>query len=343
MLLDFTFRDVPEKQRKEDEEPKFKKFTKEEKDELKFVRLENLIQRRPFLLSNVVLRQNPNNVYEWLNRVKLCEDDTYLTIKTFTEAIQTVDPQKSTGKASKVWVRFAEFYEQYDELQNANLIYHKASQLQYKSIEEVAFIFCNWAEMHIRSNNIESALEIMKYACNKPKSKLKNKDERSGSLVFNIRAWSLFLDLLENCGAFEETKSAYESVLDLKIATPETVLNFTRFLQANNFFEESFKVYERAIQMFKWPHVYDIWINYLSKVIQRLAGSKVERVRHLFNQLLKDCPKDKSRLFLFMFADFEENFGLLSHAMAIYDRATKEVDQGDELLQVFNLYIAKAT
>ena len=49
---------MPEKQRPDDEEKanKFKKFTKEEKDELKFVRLENLIQRRPFLLSNVVLR-----------------------------------------------------------------------------------------------------------------------------------------------------------------------------------------------------------------------------------------------------------------------------------------------
>ena len=56
MLLDFTFREVPEKQSKEGEEPKFKKFSKEEKEELKFVRLENLIQRRPFLLSNVVLR-----------------------------------------------------------------------------------------------------------------------------------------------------------------------------------------------------------------------------------------------------------------------------------------------
>ena len=44
-----------------------------------------------------------------------------------------------------------------------------------------------------------------------------------------------------------------------------------------------------------------------------------------------------------MFADYEENFGLLSHAMSIYDRATKEVDQGPELLHVFNLYIAKAT
>ena len=78
---------------------------KQKDDELRFFRLENLIQRRPFLLSNVVLRQNPNNVYEWLNRVKLCESlietgseqdgsnaGTYLTIKTFTEAISSVDP-----------------------------------------------------------------------------------------------------------------------------------------------------------------------------------------------------------------------------------------------------------
>ena len=59
--------------------------------------------------------------------------------------------------------------------------------------------------------------------------------------------------------------------------------------------------------------------------------------------MLKDCPKDKLKLFLLMYADFEENFGLISHAMAIYDRATKEIDQGEELLQIFDLYIAKAT
>ena len=112
------------------------------------------------------------------------------------------------------------------------MIYHKATQLRYKSIEEIAFLYCSWAEMHIRSNNFSSALDIMKYACNKPKSKLKGgSQEKSGSLVFNIRAWSLYLDLLENDPtAFEETKSAYERVLDLKIATPETILNFTNFL-----------------------------------------------------------------------------------------------------------------
>ena len=44
MLLDFTFRDVPEKKAEQSEtDGKFKQFTKEEKDELRFVRLENLI------------------------------------------------------------------------------------------------------------------------------------------------------------------------------------------------------------------------------------------------------------------------------------------------------------
>jgi hypothetical protein len=33
-------------------------LTKEDKENMKFFRLENLIERRPFLLSNVVLRQN---------------------------------------------------------------------------------------------------------------------------------------------------------------------------------------------------------------------------------------------------------------------------------------------
>ena len=115
MLLDFTYRDI-EREESEDESARRVKLTKDEKQGLRFYRLENLIQRRPFLLSNVVLRQNPNNVYEWLNRIKLCEEDTYLAIKTFTEAIQTIDPQKAFGKASKVWVKFAQFYEEYDEL-----------------------------------------------------------------------------------------------------------------------------------------------------------------------------------------------------------------------------------
>jgi pre-mRNA-splicing factor SYF1 len=111
-LIEYTFKDIKDKEMNENEEnnkdeneEKFG-FKKSDEIDLRFFRLENLIQRRPFLLSNTVLRQNPNNVYEWLNRIKLCEDDPYMAIKTYTEAITSVDPSEAFGKPSKIWINF---------------------------------------------------------------------------------------------------------------------------------------------------------------------------------------------------------------------------------------------
>jgi pre-mRNA-splicing factor SYF1 len=118
--------------------------------------------------------------------------------------------------------------------------------------------------------------------------------------------------------------------MQLKIATPGTVLNFADFLQRHRFFEESFRVYERAVLLFDWPRVYEIWLIYISKMVEKHAGSKLERIRHLFEQVLKGCPVEQSKLFLYMYADFEENFGLLSHAMEIYERAVAIMNQGPE-------------
>ena len=75
---------------------------------------------------------------------------------------------------------------------------------------------------------------------------------------------------------------AYERVMNLKIATPGTISNFADFLQRNKFFKESFRVYERAVLLFDWPRVYEIWIIYLTKIIEKFAGTKVERIRHFF-------------------------------------------------------------
>ena len=40
-----------------------------------FSRYEHLMARRQLLLNSVLLRQNPHNVNEWLNRVKLYEEE----------------------------------------------------------------------------------------------------------------------------------------------------------------------------------------------------------------------------------------------------------------------------
>lgn len=50
-------------------------FLDQNVQEFKLQRIENLLQRRPFLLSDVVLAENPNDVGEWMNRLKLCPED----------------------------------------------------------------------------------------------------------------------------------------------------------------------------------------------------------------------------------------------------------------------------
>jgi len=63
-------------------------------------------------------------------------------LQTYTEALKTIDPQKAVGKASKVWINFASFYDQYEELENANVVYYKATLQEFKSVDELSQVYC---------------------------------------------------------------------------------------------------------------------------------------------------------------------------------------------------------
>lgn len=43
-----------------------------------------------------------------------------------------------------------------------------------------------------------------------------------------------------------------------------------------------------------------------------------------------------------MYADFEENFGLINHAMSVYDRASHELESPADKYECLNLQIAKS-
>ena len=48
-------------------------------------------------------------------------------------------------------------------------------------------------------------------------------------------------------------------MLELKLITPITLINYTNFLEKEHFYEESFKVFEAGIALFTWPSLYEIW------------------------------------------------------------------------------------
>jgi len=163
----------------------------------------------------------------------------------------------------------------------------------------------------------------------------------SARLHTSLRCWGLLLDLEESLGTLETVQAAYEQALRLKVATPAMLLNFARYCEEKGFFEESFRAYERGVSAFPWPHVKELWLSYLEKFVARYGGSKLERARDLFEQAVAGAPPaDAAPLFL-AYAALEEQFGLVRHAMAVYDRATTAVDDSSRYA-MFLQYIRKA-
>ncbi len=148
---------------------------------LKFFKISNLIERRPFLLSDALIRQNPNNVKEWLKRVKLCKDDQELIITTYEKAIKIVNPVKAFGKAEQLYIEFAKFYESINKLEKANETFFRATELHFKSLDSIATLWCEWSEMHLRCGNHFDAYYIAKRGCTTANKRFAN----DSNLCFN--------------------------------------------------------------------------------------------------------------------------------------------------------------
>lgn len=47
----------------------------------------------------------------------------------------------------------------------------------------------------------------------------------------SLKLWSFYVDLEESLGTLDDTRKVYERILDLKIATPQIILNYTALLE----------------------------------------------------------------------------------------------------------------
>ncbi|XP_033251102.1 pre-mRNA-splicing factor syf1 homolog [Drosophila miranda] len=245
--------------------------------ELRLSRFEYLMERRLLLLNSVLLRQNPHNVHEWHKRVNLYEDKPTEIINTYTEAVQTVQPKLAVGNLHTLWVGFAKFYESNGQVEDARVVFERGTEVEYVKVADL-----------LRQQQFEAALKLMQRATAMPKRKVAYHDDSEtvqSRLHRSLKVWSMYADLEESFGTFKTCKAVYESIIDLKICTPQVIINYGMFLEEHNYFEDAYRAYEKGIALFKWPNVYDIWNSYLSKFLARYGGTKLERARDLFEHL----------------------------------------------------------
>lgn len=311
--------------------------------DIRLLRFEHLMDRRPFLVNDVLLRQNPNNVAEWEKRVALWGDNKHEAVQTYTNAIASINPKKATGLFYELWVNYAKLYDEGGDIQTARIIMEKAVKVPYKSVNELAEMWCAWAEMELRNDNFEKAVEILAKATQAPKRSTIDYFDDSLSPQQRVhkswKLWSFYVDLVESVASLEETRRIYERIFELRIATPQTVVNYANLLEEKKFFEESFKVYERGLDLFTYPVAFELWNLYLSKAVERRIG--MERLRDLFEQALENCPPKFAKVIYLMYGELEEERGLARHAMRIYERATREVADEDRM-DMFTYYITKS-
>ncbi|KAI9705601.1 MAG: pre-mRNA-splicing factor syf1 [Candelina mexicana] len=311
--------------------------------DIRMMRFEQLMDRRPFLVNDVLLRQNPNNVIEWEKRVALWGDNKKEVVQTYTDAIAAVQPKKAVGKFHELWANYAKFYEAGGDMRNARVIMEKAVKVPFKSVAELAEMWCEWAEMELRNENFDKAVDIMAKATQAPKRSTVDYFDETLSPQQRVhkswKLWSFYVDLVESVSTLEETRKVYERIFELRIATPQTVVNYANLLEENQYFEESFKVYERGLDLFNYPVAFEIWNLYLTKAIDRTIG--IERLRDLFEQAVEGCPPKFAKVLYLMYGNLEEERGLARHAMRIYERATRAVSDEDRL-EMFNFYVTKS-
>jgi len=215
--------------------------------DIRLMQFERLMDRRPFLINDVLLRQNPNNAIEWEKRVALCGDNKEQIVQTYTDAVAAVNPKKAVGQFHSLWTGYAKFYEKHGDIRQARMVMGKAVRVPFKSVQELAEMWVEWAELELRNEDFDQAVKIMAKATQSPKRSTVDYFDETLTPQQRVhkswKLWSFYVDLVESVSTLEETKKVYERIFELRIATPQTVVNYATLLQENKCFEESFKVH----------------------------------------------------------------------------------------------------
>jgi pre-mRNA-splicing factor SYF1 len=147
----------------------------------------------------------------------------------------------------------------------------------------------------------------------------------------SVRLWSLYLDLEERCGSLDGCRAAYDRAVDLRVATPAMLLNYAALLEERAHFDAAFAVYETAAGLFVWPALRVVWLTYLDRFVARYGGSKLERLRDIFESCLASAPPEHAAELFVRYARAEEEFGLARQALSVYERACRAVAPADRL------------
>jgi hypothetical protein len=85
--------------------------------------------------------------------------------KTYTKALETINARKATANLHRLYANFAKFYEEggvsaqaESDLDSARKILEKGTKVNFKAVEDLAEVWCEWSEMELRHERVSAYL-----------------------------------------------------------------------------------------------------------------------------------------------------------------------------------------
>lgn len=86
--------------------------------------------------------------------------------ETYQRAIKTINPRRAMGSFAGLFIAYAKFFEEggvaeekaEPDLESARKVFEKAVTVPFKRVDDLAEIWCEWAEMEVRNEFVAAAV-----------------------------------------------------------------------------------------------------------------------------------------------------------------------------------------
>lgn len=290
-----------------------------------------LVDSNELRKNDLRLIRNVNDIEAWFERLELVKSDKLKLLNTYVDAIMKITPYKVLipGALGKLWCDYATVYWTSSNRDTAREIYNRALMVPFPNIADLEFIWTHWWHHDIFDGGLLRQIQILETALEIPESpdllieqysKKTNKIPTQAVIFSSPKLWEDYLELLE--AAFKsklvdesKVKSAYESCISLKVASPMTFIYYAQFLRDEEDALGSFQIYERAINYFPSETKVQIWKIYIPELLffqkESPESISLEQIRDVFDtaqSVIQSSNIDFNELY-FLYSDFEEEVG----------------------------------
>lgn len=303
--------------------------------ELRIDFLRQIIEKQPIFANDLLLKTEPDNIDLWLDRVNIyrAKNMTSEVIVTLISAIKSINPlgafSRENNTLAKIWSEYANLYTSLGDTKTAQFIYSRAVKSQYKSADELAEIYIMWCELVLLDSD-EKAFNLIELILlvtprNSDEIKVNASNLSVQERVFkSTHLWAFYIDLIRSMGDEEQyvrkLKTAYETMMRLKVITLRMLFQYTDFLSEREELEACYSAYEAGIACFRSSTpLFQIWESYLRRLI---ANEKHEKVIDTFERcLLSHIPGHLVTGIFDMYSSYIKRSGSLAKSIKCQLRA----------------------